>query len=170
MNVRYVLLINLLLAAVWPAFQPDPSASDFFVGFVLGFVLLALLHRNYGRRMFAGVAFVLFLIVAIIKSSFQVAGLILSPKLQLDQGIIAIPMAAESPLEIAVLATAITLTPGTLSVDVGRDGSGQQVLYVHNLVIGDPEAMRTEIKESFERRILRVTRDPVEGEESHDIG
>ncbi len=158
MSVRYVLLVNLLLAGIWPAFQADPGPSDFLVGFVVGFVLLALLHRAYGRRMVAAVGFLLFLIVAIVKSSFQVAGLILAPTLRLDQGIVAIPLEANTTLEIAALATAITLTPGTLSVDVGEDAAGQQVLFVHSLMVGDPEAMRKEIKESFERRILRSTR------------
>ena len=158
MSMRYVLLVNLLLALIWPAFQADPGANDLVAGFLISFVLLALLHHAYGRRMVAAVGFLLFLIVAIVKSSFQVAALILTPKLQLDQGIVAIPLEASTTLEIAALATAITLTPGTLSVDVGQDKAGQQVLYVHSLMVGDPEAMRKDIKASFERRILRSTR------------
>ena len=144
---------------IWPAFQADPGASDFVAGFVVGFVLLALLHRAYGRRMVAAVGFLLFLIVAIVKSSFQVAGLDLWR--QSSGWIKASWRSRWKPartLEIAALATAITLTPGTLSVDVGQDAAGQQVLYVHSLLVGDPEAMRKEIKESFERRILRSTR------------
>jgi multicomponent Na+:H+ antiporter subunit E len=76
----------------------------------------------------------------------------------LDQGIVAIPLTAERPLEIAMLATAITLTPGTLSVDVGVDAEGRRVLYVHDLVVHDPEAVRKSIKEDFEARVLRITR------------
>ena len=95
---------------------------------------------------------------AIIVSSIQVAGYVIAPKLKLDQGIVAIPLAAHTDLEIALLASSITLTPGTLSVDVGRDAAGQRVLYVHNLVMGDAEDVRKTIKQDFERRILRVTR------------
>ncbi|MCB0050360.1 MAG: Na+/H+ antiporter subunit E, partial [Caldilinea sp.] len=61
-------------------------------------------------------------------------------------------------LEISLLATSITLTPGTLSVDTGWNAHGEHVLYVHNLVMGNAEDVRRSIKQDFERRILRITR------------
>ena len=61
----------------------------------------------------------------------------------------------------------ITLTPGTLSLDLG-EREGRRVLYVHNLLMSSPEAMRGEIKAGFERRILEITRgDFAPLEESH---
>lgn len=158
MKMGTALLLNILIGVVWYALQPEFSPGSFILGFSVGFVLLAFLHRPYGRRTSAALGFVLFLLLAIVKSSLQVAAIILQPKLQLDQGIVAIPLTASSDFEIATLATAITLTPGTLSIDVGQATDGQRVLYVHNLVVGDPDAMRHEIKEEFERRILRFTR------------
>jgi multicomponent Na+:H+ antiporter subunit E len=158
MSMGSALLLNILIAVVWYALQPASSPGSFILGFCVGYVLLALLHRPYGRRTWAALAFVLFLLGAIVKSSIQVASIILRPKLQLDPGIVAIPLTARTDFEIATLATAITLTPGTLSVDVGYNGEGQRVLFVHNLVTGDPEAMRREIKAEFEQRILRFTR------------
>jgi multisubunit Na+/H+ antiporter MnhE subunit len=56
------------------------------------------------------------------------------------------------------LASVITLTPGTISVDLGRNERGEQLLYVHILATGDPTAFQTEVKETFERLLLRVTR------------
>lgn len=158
MKMGSALLLNILVGLVWFALQPATSPGSFILGFSVGFVLLALVNRPYGRRSFAVLAFVLFLVAAIVKSSIQVAAIILRPKLKLQQGIVAIPLTASSDFEIATLATAITLTPGTLSVDVGYAADGQRVLYVHNLVVDDPDAMRREIKEEFERRILRMTR------------
>jgi multicomponent Na+:H+ antiporter subunit E len=153
-----ILLLNLALTVGWVALQTTQDASDFLVGFAISFVLLALAHREYGRRVTAACGFVIFLVWSIVKSSLQVAGLILAPQPKLDQGIVAIPLEVTSDFEVAVLATSITLTPGTLSVDVGQDASGQRVLYVHNLVTSDPEAMRRDIKQQFEQRILRFTR------------
>ena len=158
MSVRYVFMINILASIAWAAFQYPVNLFDFIFGFFVGFVILAIIHRSYGRRIFALVAFIIYLIWSIIVSSVQVAIYVLSPKLKLDQGIIAIPLTVESELEIATLATAITLTPGTLSVDVGTDSSGQRVLWVHNLVLGDREAVEKQILEGFERRILQATR------------
>jgi multicomponent Na+:H+ antiporter subunit E len=54
-----------------------------------------------------------------------------------------------------MLANMITLTPGTLSLEVSTD---RQVLYVHNVHVTDPDAFRQEIKEGFERQVLEVTR------------
>ena len=49
----------------------------------------------------------------------------------------------------AVLANLITMTPGTLSLDVSPD---RKTLYVHAMYINDPEALRCDIKENLERR------------------
>jgi len=158
MKLGNVLILNLLLALVWVALQGAGGPSEFLTGLIAGFILLALLHREYGRRVVEATRFVIFLLWSIVKSSIDVAVLILSPHPNLDQGIVAIPLDATTDFEVAILATSITLTPGTLSVDVGHNAAGQRVLYVHNLVTGDPEAMRRDIKQQFEQRILRFTR------------
>ncbi len=158
MNVGMVLLLNILVALVWYAMQPAAGPGNFILGFAVGFLMLALVHRPYGRRTWAAAAYVVFLIWSIIKSSIQVAAIILSPHGRLRQGIVAIPVDTQNDFELAALATSITLTPGTLSIDVGENAEGQRVLYVHNLVVDDPETMRREIKEDFEKRILRFSR------------
>lgn len=158
MGARNVFYMNLLLALLWAALQADLTVTTTGVGFVFGFLLLSVIHRGYGSAVMGAIGFIIFLVKAIIVSSIQVAGYVIAPKLKLDQGIVAIPLAAHTDLEIALLASSITLTPGTLSVDVGRDAAGQRVLYVHNLVMGDAEDVRKTIKQDFERRILRVTR------------
>lgn len=158
MSARNVFYMNLLLAVLWAALHADLSVTTAIIGFVLGFLLLSAMHRGYGAAMLGAVGYIFFLGQAIILSSIQVARYVLSPKLRLDQGIVAIPLTARTDLEIAILASSITLTPGTISVDVGRDAAGQRVLYVHNLVMGDADDVRKTIKQDFERRILRVTR------------
>ncbi|MBW7885519.1 MAG: Na+/H+ antiporter subunit E [Caldilineaceae bacterium] len=158
MRLRYVLVLNFVLAILWSAFQQSWDPANFMIGFIVGFILLSFVRRGYGSRMVALISFVTFLLFAIVSSSIQVARYVLSPKLQLNQGIVAIPLEAETYLEVAALATAITLTPGTLSVDVGTNEEGQGVLFVHNLVMNDPDKVRHTIKQDFERRILRATR------------
>ena len=54
-----------------------------------------------------------------------------------------------------MLANVITLTPGTLSLDVSED---RRTLYVHGMFVDDPEAFRREIKDGFERRIEELLR------------
>ena len=71
---------------------------------------------------------------------------------------LAVPLDVTSDFEIATLASTVTLTPGTLSVDIGRDTqSGQRVLFVHTLFTADPDKLRGRIKDGFERYILEIS-------------
>lgn len=81
----------------------------------------------------------------------------MTPGLNIRPGIIAVPLDAKTDAEITVLAQVITLTPGTLSMDVSPDRS---TLYVHALYVpnGDKQTIIDEIKNGFERRLLEVMR------------
>ncbi|MDI9548708.1 MAG: Na+/H+ antiporter subunit E [Chloroflexota bacterium] len=153
------LLINLLIAASGPWFiRIFGNFWDHAVFYVLGALVLALFDRSYGRVHLWGAYFIAFLVFQIILSSINIAWLVIQPRLKLDPGIVAVPLTVSTGLEITMLASAITLTPGTLSVDLGYNDKGQQVLFVHNLTVGDPDEFRNSIHEGFERLILRTTR------------
>lgn len=158
MNTRNIFLMNLILGIVWGALQEDITASGFITGFVLGFLVLSVIYRGYAGTILGIFGYIIFMVWSIIVASFQVAGYVLSSQPKLDQGIVEVPLDVRSDLETAILASSITLTPGTISIQVGRNEAGERVLYVHNLVMGDPEDVRRTIKREFERRILRVTR------------
>ena len=67
----------------------------------------------------------------------------------------AVPLDAETDVEITLLANLITMTPGSLSIDVSDD---RGVIYVHSMFIDDPEEFRRTIKDDFERRVLELLR------------
>ena len=97
----------------------------------------------------------LYFVWEVILANLRVAICVVSPLNRMRPGIVAIRLDARTDTEITILANMITLTPGTLSVDVSDD---RRVLYVHTLFAGDPRSVRSQIKERFERRILGVTR------------
>lgn len=72
-------------------------------------------------------------------------------------GVVAIPLDARTDAEITLLANLITLTPGSVSLDLSED---KRSLYVHAMYIdgGDVEAYRRAIKEGLERRVLELLR------------
>jgi len=72
-------------------------------------------------------------------------------------GVLAIPLDARTDVEIAMLANLITLTPGSVSLDVSEDRSQ---LFIHAMYIdgGDVEAYRRDVKENLERRVLELLR------------
>jgi multicomponent Na+:H+ antiporter subunit E len=75
--------------------------------------------------------------------------------MDLKPGIFAYPLKVDRDFEITLLANLITLTPGTLSVDVSDD---RRTLYVHALDCSDPDQTRQDIADGFERKILEAFR------------
>ncbi len=92
----------------------------------------------------------------IVIANIAVAKIVLfMPKSQLRPAWITIPLDIERPEAITVLASTITLTPGTLSCDVSDD---HKALLVHCLHAEDPEAVIDEIKTRYEARIKELFR------------
>lgn len=151
-------LVNIIAAFVWQQLLPLFGLIDYLIGFGVGFLALWLANRTYGQRAYDLLYFVGYVLWEILLSNLSLAKLVLQPRPTLDPGIIAIPLTVSTGLEITILASVITLTPGTISVDLGENAEHERVLYVHNLTVGDPDAFRLSVKNNFERLLLRVTR------------
>jgi multicomponent Na+:H+ antiporter subunit E len=154
------LLANLLLALTWGAMTGDFSLSNLFVGFVLGFVALYASQRVFGPSRYASrlgriIRFVGFYLSELIMANVRVAIDVVTPRHRAKPGVVAVPLDAESDAEITILANLITMTPGSLTLDVSDD---RRVLYVHAMFVEDPDAFRRRLKNSFERRVLEMLR------------
>lgn len=101
------------------------------------------------------VLFAGFILRELVLSTLRVAWEVVTPAKKRRQGIIAVPLDVKTDLEISLLANLITFTPGTLSLDVSSDRS---VLYVHTMFVDDPDELRREIKDGFERRVIDLVR------------
>lgn len=156
-----LVLINIVIAFIWTVFVDLTDLFDFVIGLVVGAILIALVERGYGKRAYKAVGFCFYVGWAIVVSNFQLAWIIVQPgermRERLDPGIVSIPLDVRTGMEITILATVISLTPGTLSVDLGTDDQGREVLYVHGLRVGDPEQFRQQIKTNFEQRLIGFT-------------
>jgi multicomponent Na+:H+ antiporter subunit E len=137
------------------------SAANFALGFAIGFGALWLAERVlepslYFKKAIEAIEFVIFFVIEVIKANLKVAYIVVNPWYPLRPGIVAIPLDARTDAEITLLANLITLTPGSLSIDVSAD---RKVLYVHIVEIGEhPDQFRRKIKERLERRLLEVMR------------
>jgi multicomponent Na+:H+ antiporter subunit E len=155
-----VLLWNLLLALLWEAMTGKTDAANLLLGFALGYVVLWWLRpllgpTQYFRKLPESIRFAFFFLRELIHSNLRVAWDVISPKSRRKPGIVAVPLDVSTDIEITVLANLITLTPGTLSLDVSDD---RRVLYVHGMFVEDPQLMRNEIKSGFERRVMELLR------------
>jgi len=106
------------------------------------------------RRVFRIASFIIFYMGELILANIRVAVDILTPKLHLTPSILAIEMDVKSDIEVLALNNLITMTPGTLSMDISED---RKTIYVHHMYVDDPEACKQEIKEGFEKRILEIS-------------
>lgn len=91
----------------------------------------------------------------LVLSALKVAWLVVQPEIKIRPAIIAYPLTVTTDAQITLLANMITLTPGTLSVDVSQD---RKTLYVHAIDMETREAMVGDIAAGFETAILRVLR------------
>lgn len=83
-------------------------------------------------------------------SVFRVARLVLSPRMQFTPACFRFPLTLTGDRKISLLANLITLTPGTLTVDVTED---RTALIVHAIDCRDVDAARADIRDGFERLI-----------------
>jgi multicomponent Na+:H+ antiporter subunit E len=86
-------------------------------------------------------------------SVYKVARLVLSPHMRYTPAAFRFPLRLTRDSHITLLANLITLTPGTLTVDVTEDRSA---LIIHAIDSPDIEATRAEIRDGFERLILEA--------------
>lgn len=92
----------------------------------------------------------------IVVANLQVAALILGPRSRLAPAFVRVPLDLHTDFAVTMLASTVTLTPGTISVDVEEDGSGGRVLVVHALRSLDPPALVRSIKDRYERRLKEI--------------
>lgn len=154
------LLMNVLLTLVWVALTGNFSFINFVFGFLLSFMIMWFMSRGsndrkYFRRIPKFINFIFYFIYELCKANIQVAMDVITPRLSTRPGIVKIPLSAKTNLEIAMLSNVITLTPGTLVLDVSDD---KKVLYVHGMFIRNQEEFVRNIKEGFERRIIDILR------------
>ncbi|APO66873.1 Na+/H+ antiporter subunit E [Rhizobium gallicum] len=153
-------LVNLLLAIAWVAVSGSASLHNLVFGFVLGAVALAIVREPFGSKGYLHrtrlvLSLALLFLKELARSAWTVARTVLRPRMEIRPGIFAFPLTVDRDLEITLLANLITLTPGTLSVDVSED---RRTLYVHALDCADPEATKRAIASGFERKIMEAFR------------
>jgi len=108
---------------------------------------------DYLRKIWQWVRFVSFFIYELTLASLRITWDIMTPRHRMRPAILGIPLEITTDEEITTLANLITLTPGTLSLDVSSDRS---VLYIHAMYVEDVEQFKRDIKERLERRVKEL--------------
>lgn len=133
-----------VLASVWVALWGQVSVANVVFGLVVAVVVTVAfppLDPENGNGIRPGRAVIFFVKFAVMlwQSTWSVVVEVVRPTLRLEEAIVAVPLRTDDPVIVTMVANGITLTPGTLTVDVGPDpepGTGR-ILYVHALTLGD---------------------------------
>lgn len=151
--------MNLLLTAIWVAITGSMYYSNFLFGFLLGFFILWIINKNeedkrYFNRVPKIIGFVFYFLGEMLKANIQVAYDVITPKYFFKPGIVRFPLAATSDLEINLISMFISLTPGTILLDVSED---KKWIFIHVMYLDSREKFISRMKYS-EERILEIVR------------
>lgn len=155
----YRLILFMTLVILWLLLTRPITLQELTVGIALALTLSLLPlpgSEIYGeislipKKLFFAAAYLIYFLWAVVKSNIDVAFRVLSPRLPINPGIVRVKTRLKSSLGRMILANSITLTPGTITVDIKDDD-----LYIHwiNIQSADIEESTKKIVSDFERRL-----------------
>jgi len=150
--------LTLFLIAVWMVVNNTLGLGHLLLGTVLA-VLIPLLTRRFWpeapkvARWGLLLRYLTVLLTDIVVANFWVASLVLRPGGGLRPGFVWFPVALTDPFAITVLASTISLTPGTVSVDLSEDA---RHLLIHSIDLDDAQALVDQIKQRYEGPLQEI--------------
>ncbi len=152
----------VLLMLVWLAFTSTLATHEVLIGLLTSGIISALSISMFTCctisifnpvKIFYMLWYFVVFLTALVKANLDVAKRVISPSLPINPGIVKFKTKLKTNYSKMVLANSITLTPGTLSVDIVDD-----TFYIHWIDVSttDPEKAFTEIAESFEKILLKI--------------
>ena len=157
-----LVLLTIVLALGWAAATGSFTLPNLLLGALVSIAGLFVVRQYVSRpqllpRVMRIVSLGLLFITELVVSAIRVARLVIRPDLNahIRPAIIAFPLSVTRDAEITLLANLITLTPGTLSVDVSED---RRFLYIHAIHVTDRDAFIREIASGFEQKVAGAFR------------
>jgi multicomponent Na+:H+ antiporter subunit E len=151
--------LNLILALAWAAIAGGFTLGGLATGFLLGYAALWLLAPltgtgdRYPLRLIMWVRLLAMFLYELVVSSLSVAWDVLTPTHLARPAIIEVPLDVRTEAGLLLVTNLISLTPGTLSVDVSED---RRTLYVHAMFADDPDKLRHDLKNGMERWVMEA--------------
>lgn len=155
-------ILNLFIALLWVLLKDEDyfSVQTFLSGYLVGIVILYIMHRFYGtrfylRRVWCMIALFWLFITELLSSSVAVMRQVITPNLNIKPGIFTYETDLKGDWEITALALLLTLTPGSVVMEVSEQGN---VFYIHAMDMEETKAQVIRSIGRFERAIMEVTR------------
>lgn len=148
---------NLFLAAAWAIFFGGFTWLTMTSGFVVGYFVLWLIQplagvkSSYFKRVWYWLKLLVMFHYELVVSSLQVLWDVITPTHRANPAIIEMPLDAKTDTGILLVTNLITLTPGTLCIDVSPD---RKTLKIHAMFADDPEEVCRALKSGMERWVI----------------
>lgn len=155
---KSMFLNNLILAIIWVMATGNLTEENLIFGFLIGFGILYFITINrHDRKYFTMLpklfSFLLFMSWEIIKANLVTVKESLYAKSKLEPAVLKIPLTVNTDLQISILAIMISVTPGTLVMDISDD---KKVMYIHVMHVNNKKEFIQEVKNKFEKRLLNI--------------
>ena len=148
---------NAVLAAIWALFFGGFTWMTAISGLIVGYAVLWLLQpltgteSTYFKRVYFWLKLLVLFLYELLISSLQVLWDIVTPTHRARPAIIDMPLDVKSDVGILLVTNLISLTPGTLSIDVSDD---RKTLKVHAMFAEDPDAVCKTLKQGMEKWVI----------------
>jgi len=147
---------------VWYGFTTSLQPAELITGAIVSFVIVLITAKYFSccgldillpKKLFLIVKYFFVFMIALLKANIDVAKRVLSPSLPINPGIVEFETKLTNEFAKMVLANSITLTPGTLSVDM----IGNR-FYIHwiDVITEDPKEAHREIAKDFEDILIKI--------------
>jgi len=151
-------IASAFIAAVWLALNSSLAPLHLVTAAALALLLPLALGQLLDdpvrvRRPWTAARLALVVAWDIVTANLAVARRVLGPIGRLRPAFVEVPLAATHPDAIALLASIVTMTPGTVAAEVDE---ARNTLLVHVLDVGDPAALVAEIKRRYERPLMEI--------------
>lgn len=151
-------IINLLVSIIWLLVTNSYTLNNFVLGFLLGLVLVYLLHRVmpgrfYLIRVYRIIMLTVTFLTELIKANFDVLKIILKPRIENKPGFFVYETDLEYDWQLVLLSNLITLTPGTVVLGISDD---RKKIYIHSIDFSTKEEEVESIKSSLEKVVRKV--------------
>ncbi|SEA37452.1 MULTISPECIES: Na+/H+ antiporter subunit E [unclassified Paenibacillus] len=158
--MAFQIVLNLIIGFVWMFLNNEWNGVGFLTGYLLGLLLIGSMRRFFPQRFYivrvwAIIKLIALLFKELVRASIEVIRQIVKPKLDIRPGIFTYQTQLSSDWEVTLLCLLISLTPGSLPLEISGN---QRKLFIHALDIKDEQKMSDDIKNTFEKAIMEVTR------------
>jgi multicomponent Na+:H+ antiporter subunit E len=153
----------VVLVGVWLLLQGTLTIANVLGGLILGGFLAWVFPVSDPRvhhrlHPWAFLRFIGFVLASLVLSSWEVIKIIVRPTpTSLRSGIVRVRLEHESPITTTIVANAVTLTPGTMTLTARLDPAE---LHIHALGLGDPEEFRASVHDLERRTVAALTPEP----------